>query len=469
MASCIRPLFLLATLLGFATGCAHKPDATRPAPASRVAATEETLGGVTPPGRVTAPGTPFARAHDATGFAPVLVVTTQVSHADLFIHRLDNRPPSYASVRRIHRGQEVFILPIALDFARAVSDGRTDLTYTLEIRRPDGAPDGSPVRAVLWQERAAALGQALYPATSVVFHAEPDDPAGAYVVTARVTDHLAGETRELVHTLLLDDAPVAVLPSDFDAKTWFNTYYLSPTPEYALAALPRLFLGLPADQRAAARPPLLGFYDQVLRDNVWLLPAFCARLAVAKPDEAYALSLVLGHHLRAAAACPVGVDPATWERLADFRTYAWPSDPERPLALASQIDTLWGRFYASGLYAPIERMLYSLSSHADLGATDQWQKRRADAGLDVDLSPASLAAAADPAVEITADTPPPDVLRDIVLRNAIWSLRGNSREHPLVRGYLDWTLRLGDMPDAEKILLARILRPEPAAPTALAR
>lgn len=457
-----RRLFLAASGLALVAGCAHRPENAGLSP--QYAAPTAQVG------RATAPGTPFARAETAVGFDPILIVTTQVSHADQFARALDPRLPDYAPVRQVRRGQQVFILPFARHFARAVADGRADITYELRIRRPDGTFDGEPISAVLCQTRVAAAGLALYPDTAVTFHAEPGDPAGAYVVTVRVTDHLAGETRELVHTLVVEDAvAVATLPADFDAKKWINTYYLAPTPEHALAAVPRLFLGLPADQRDSAMPPLLGFYDQLLRDNAWLLPAFCARLAEAGPDEAYALSLVLGHHLRTASAAPEGVDAATWERLADFRAYVWPSDPDRRLALAAQLDTLWGRFYASGLYAPLERMLSAFADLDDLGATERWQKQRAEAGLDIDLSPAALAYAADPAAEASADTPPPDVLRDIVLRNAIWSLRTNAGQHPLVRAYLDWTLRIGDMPDPQKVLLVRILRPEPAAPTALAR
>ena len=134
-----------------------------------------------------------------------------------------------------------------------------------------------------------------------------------------------------------------------------------------------------------------------------------------------------------------------------------------------RLDALWGRFYASGLYSPLERMLTALGHHADLGATDRWQKLRGESGQPMDLSPAALAAAADPRDGVAPDAPPPEVLRDIVLRTTIWSLRAQAREHPLVRAYLAWTLQLGDLPPTERALLGRILQPEPVAPAALAR
>lgn len=461
----VRRLLLAASLLGFAAGCAHRP----PAPMAETSLAPDpaiTRESALPPAtRVTEPGTPFTRLEPGSPFDPRLVVTTQVAHGDLFLHAFTQEGPRYLSAARLYRGQYAYLLPFATNYGVA-PDRRTDLTYEIDIRKADGSHDGTPFGAVLWQTPVSGPGLVLYPATTVNFHAEPDDPLGEYVITARITDHLTGETVAREHRLVLEDYAAPALPADFNAENWFNTYYQKPSPELALSVLPRLLLDVPADRRAAALPPVLGFYDQVLTDNAWLLPAFCARLAAADPDEAYALSLVLGHHLRASVAPPAGVDFASWVRLEDFRTHRWPSDPDAPLAQAAQLDALWGRFLASGLYTPVAGVLTSLANHADLGAADRWQKVRAEAGLPADLSPEGLAAAADPDFDAGEDAPPPDVLRDVLLRTAIWSLRGNASRHALVRSYLDWTLRVGDLPPAQKQLLSRILNPDTLAPAA---
>ena len=459
----VRCFLPALVLLGLATGCAHRPSvfpaaATGLTPAARPEAARPAAA------RISTPGTPFIRARPNEPFDPSFVVTTQVAHGDLFVHTLD-AGPRYLSASRLWRGQVAYLLPFAANYGLS-SDRRTDLTYEIAIRRPDGASDGAPFSAALWQDVVSGPGLVLYPATSVAFHAEAGDPAGDYVITARITDHLSGQTRELVHTLTVEAYVPPALPAGFDAQAWLKAYYQHPAPELALPALSPLFTRLPADQRTDALPLLLGFYDQILADNDWLLPAFCARLAAADPDEAYILSVLLGFHLRKAAAPPAGVDFASWVRLEDFRAYAWPSDPENPLAQAAQLDTLWGRFFASGLYAPVERILASLANHPDLGATDRWQKARAAAGMPVDLSPEALAID-DP--DFAALAPPSEVRRDVLLRTALWSLRGNSRQHPLLRSYLDWTLRVGDLPPAEKNLLQRVLAadPAPAAQAAL--
>lgn len=444
----LRSLPAFAALLGLLVGCTHRPSP--PARDHAPLATPATSPDAPPAARRSAPGTPFTRAQPAAAFAPLLVVTSQVAHDDLFLHLHPLAPdgPRYLTATRLHRGQRAFILPLARNYGLDPGS-RADLTFETEITRPDGKSDGRPLSSVLWQEAVPAPGITLYPATTIAFHAEPHDPLGPYRVTVRVHDHLAGESLELDHTFeLLDYAPPP-LPADFDANHWFHGYYLNPAPELALPALPLFFEKLPADKRAGAVPPLLGFYDQILRDNTWLLPAFASRLDTAPPDEAFALSLVLGFHLRAASSPPHGFAPSHWSRLADFRSHAWPSDPDAPLLHAAQLDALWGRFFASALYAPVRRLIEPLTHTADLGAAERWRQA---------MPPATPDAASPPAPDLDDPDTPPEIRREILLRTALWSLRSNARQHPLVRGYLEQSLRAGDLAPATRLLLERILR-----------
>lgn len=432
----LRVLFLLG-LLGAAVGCTHRPIPPTSASSAFSQSIKPASGAANEAStRLTARGTTFSRQQPGAPFAPTLVVTTQVAHGDLFPYAFGKTGPRYVPTKRLYRGQHAYLVPLAANYG-VTADRRSDITYDLTIRKPDGRHDGDTISAVLWQGSVGGPGFVLYPTTTLSYQAEPDDPAGDYLVTVRVTDHLAGETRELTHTFTLADYTAPDLPATFDPALWFNTYYQQPAPESALPALFPLFARLPADQRNAALPSLLGFYDQILVDNPWLLPAFATRLANADPDAAYPLSLVLGHHLRAAMESPAGIDFATWIRLEDFRTYAWPTDSEAPLAEASQLDALWGRFFASGLYAPVARILEALAYHADLGATERWQKK-ADA----------TAAFADA---------PPEVQRDLLLRSALWSLRSNARQHPLVHTYLKWSMTSGELSPGSSALLDRVL------------
>jgi hypothetical protein len=463
-----RRLLALALLLGLLPGCARLiPPSTQRSNTSPLAQKSEasSASGATaeaPVARRSIPGTPFTRANPAAKLDPRILVTTQVAHSDLFFHSPQNGGPRLLPANRLYRGQHAFILAFASNYARDAQN-RTDLTYRLIIRKPDGTTDGAPFDGVIWQEAVGTDGLVLFPASTITFWTEPTDPLGDYHFELRVHDHLSGDTIDLLKTATLVDYTPPALATEFDPNLWFNTYYQHPNPELALPALARLFEKLPSDKRQSALPPILGFYDQLLTDNTWLLPAFATRLTQAAPDEAYALSVVLGFHLRNTAAAPEGVPPAVWTRLTPFRTSPWPFDPATPFLIASQFDTLWGRFYASGLYAPISRLLEPLANSADLGAAQRWTAAHPAPLADTSANPEADATASPFPFDLDDPSTPDDIRREILLRTALWSLRANAAQHPLVQGYLDWTLRFGELPADTHSLLSRALAPAPAS------
>lgn len=448
---------LLLTLAGCAHRVAQEPASTssepQPAASLNPAATAPAPSATTTPvARVTVPGESFTRADPAKPLAPSLVVTTQVAYSDLFYASLLGVGPGFRQVKTLYRGQRAFVLPFAVNYAVA-SDGRTDLTFELSLLKANGAADGTPLHGVLYQGKVADPRQLFLPATLINYYAEPADPLGLCRLTARIHDHLGGDDLTLTETIVLADYTPPPLPAGLEVEPWLQGYYQSPAPELALPALAALFDQLTTARRNTALPTIIGFYDQVLNDNPWLLPAFTARLAAAEPNEAYALSVVLGFHLRNATQAPAGCTPEAFERIESFRTYAW-TNPDAAITEADQINCLWGRFFASGLYAPVSRLLEPLDAYADLGATARFNAAQASA-------PAADAAAVAPTE--TTETPPA-VFREQLLRGALWSLGDNAKRHPLVRAYLDLTLRNGKLAEMPRTLISRFLTPPAETP-----
>lgn len=448
-----RRLFT-ACLLLVSAGCAHRVtqapvapsepktvaslNPAAPAPAPSVT--------ITPVARVTVPGEAFTRADPAKPFAPSLVVTTQVAHLDLFYASLLGVGPGFRQVKTLYRGQRAYILPFAINYAVA-SDGSTDLTFELSLLKANGSADGTPLHGVLYQGKVAGPRQLFLPATLINYYAEPADPLGSCRLTARIHDHLGGDDLTLTETIVLVDYTPPPLPAGIEVEPWLQGYYQNPSPELALPALAALFDQLTIARRNTALPTIIGFYDQVLNDNPWLLPAFTARLAAAETNEAYALSVILGFHLRNAVKPPAGCAPDAWERIESFRTYTW-TNPDAPITEVDQINCLWGRFFASGLYAPVSRLLEPLNAFADLGATERFNAAQA------------IAFAADPAISPTESTEtPPAVFREQLLHSALLALGENAKRHPLVRAYLDLTLRNGKLAEMPRTLISRFLIP----------
>lgn len=108
-----RRFLALAALLGLAAGCAHRPTPSGPAAAASIAPLAPRPPAAThdseppPAARRSLPGTPFTRAQPAQPFSPLLVVTTQVAHDDIFLHVLAGSGPGYQPVRKLYHGQRV--------------------------------------------------------------------------------------------------------------------------------------------------------------------------------------------------------------------------------------------------------------------------------------------------------------------------------------------------------------------------
>jgi len=98
-----------------------------------------------------------------------------------------------------------------------------------------------------------------------------------------------------------------------------------------------------------------------------------------------------------------------------------------------QLDLYWGRFFASGGYRPISDIVAIVRNYLPYAKSLEDFKKLAD----------------------KPKAPPPDVVRGAILNAALWSLKSNAREHPLVRNYL---LSMSESPDTPADLKAMLIR-----------
>jgi hypothetical protein len=228
------------------------------------------------------------------------------------------------------------------------------------------------------------------------------------------------------------------LPDNFDANEWLARYYQRPEPRLALPALEALSHD-PAllHKGVDGLGTVLGFYGQVLVDNPWLLPWFKQWLLSSEGDERHLLALVFAHAER--------INPAmTADLIYSSKKAVAAASQELPRQTgapetSSQLDMLWGRFYAGGYFAPIQEMV------AVVG-TDLPYAGRLDAFRQLAHPPA---------------TPPPDVARSALLNATLWSLRLNANQHKLVRDYLRYLQETPDTPPPVKAALAEVLAWKP--------
>jgi hypothetical protein len=373
---------------------------------------------------------PFSVAH-ATMAKPLevtLVATTQYATHDFYTHTTDYTGPDLQNVTRIFSGQTVEIVLLAKNYEINAA-GRAAVLYDLDITYPDGRTQqaGKDLRLSLGPVPAANLFA--YASQTASFSTDPGDPLGNYTFTVSVHDRVAGGAA-LRKTTAVQVVPYAepALPADFKPGVWMSSYYLNPSPAQALPALFKISAILPKNN-TDAWPPVLGFYEEVLKANPWLTPVFLERLKNANETDRTLLLFILGYAWRH--------DPT----FASLSKGPWPDADNGELNDPMQVDLLWGRFFATGAFAPVERIASALHMHRFLGALDRLK-------------------ASTP----TATAPTPEVMRELVLKSAQWSLGRNARGHPLVLRYCAWMLAQKNPDLTFNSLLAATL-PEKTSPS----
>jgi len=358
-----------------------------------------------------------------------LVATTQYSTHDFYTHTLDHTGPDFHGVTRIFPGQGIELVLLAQNFA-VTADGKASLLYDLDITYPGGRTQSAGKDLKLSVGPVPDASLLAYASQTATYSTDPGDPLGNYTFTATVHDRAAGKT-VLRKTVTVEVVPYAEppLPPGFNPETWMTSYYLDPSPSLALPALFKIASILPKNN-PDSWPPVLGFYEQVLKANPWLAPVFQERLKNAGAADRNLLLFILGYAWRH--------DPT----FSSPNKGPWPDVDTGELNDPMQIDLLWGRFFATGAFAPLDRIAATLHMHRYLGALDKLK-------------------ASTPA----ATAPTPEVMKELVLKSSLWSLGRNARVHPLVLRYCEWILAQKNPDPTFNALLAAALPKPMSAPT----
>jgi hypothetical protein len=391
-----------------------------------------------------APKTTIHRADPTKPFEPVVIITKQPAYHDFYVHTLGDVAPEFQDVSTLWAGERVYIFVLAGNYAVSAAND-VNLTFDLTIRRPDRKKKNAGSNLIIYQGKMDDPQTVPFPEKTLEFSTDPGDPTGEYTLVVTVHDRIGGEKRVVKKILQVIPFASAEPPDDFSADDWMMNYYRLPRPELALPALRAMSEKILVDNEGAW-PPIIGFYGQLLANDPWLVPEFAEGMHQGTDHEMQAITRVLGYALRNASEPPAGVTPDDWAALAEARSEQWP-DPDATLTDPSQLDMLWGRFFATGTFAPVSRIASTLAYYPCLGQFDELKK-----------------SGQKPAVI------PPDVAKDLVLRSALWSLGSLAKQQPLVHNYGEWILARENLDSTSQLLLAKALGHEikddasPAAP-----
>lgn len=368
-----------------------------------------------------------APAGSPNGLQVLVLPTIQYAAEDIWTKTPNGRGPQFAAVGQVVRGQPVNILVSASQFTPG-PEGQVKVTYHVLFTRPDGTPGSRTGELDLISREGGGDPHSLHLAREqVTFIADPHDPLGTWQVVVEATDAIAGTTVRKEQPLIVagDESLQAPLPPETEPGRWLMNYHNQPVPQQLLAALKEVAEHPPAGAkpiRDAENGSWLGFFEQVLGDNPWLLPHLVARLGQAQGRERELLATSLAYAKRDEVSFFKTLPEPAREAFMPQRLQAWPAPTPEPLS-GAQLDVLWGRFFASGRYAPLRELVAVLSYYPYKDALAEYRKQ--------EKKPAQL---------------PVEAQKSAVFGAAAWSLRSNIQQDKVVRDYCEGMLRRQELP-----------------------
>lgn len=373
------------------------------------------------------------------GLKVMLFPTIQYAHEDIWTKTPSGRGPTFAVASRVVRGQDLHLVVTGALFATD-AEKQAEVNYRISSIRPDGSPGAVTGNLKFISGTVVGDPRLLRLATELsAWKFESDDPLGSWRLILEATDTVSGATvrNEQTITLCGDEMLQDALPADTDLGRWFMTYHTRPEPHELLAALQLLAEHPPTGakpRRDVENGVWLGFFEQVLADNPWLLPHAVARLEQSTGREQELLATSLAYARRDDRIFFETLSGNSREVFMRHRIQNWPTPSAEPTT-GTQLDVLWGRFFASGRFAPIRELVAVLAYHPYRAALDDFKK--------LETKPARV---------------PVEVKKSAVFGAVVWSLGSNIQRDKVVRDYCEGILLRKELSETEHGWLANIFR-----------
>ncbi len=337
------------------------------------------------------------------------------------------------STKTVFREQK-FILTIMLTDYSVDADGKANMIYDIEITRPDGKiyetiKDITAIGKKKVNPRLILLSE-----NNLKVFFESDKPLGQYDIKVTMKDLVNKEEKQLTGKIELTkyNSDTGIDSAD-KLDNWMQGYHLSPSPEKAIHAY-LFYANSEASEKESSFAPVFTYFLHVINNNKYLLP----HIVSIYPEQNLKTKIYLLYLLRYADYDAAdffskleGKEKEVYEGIKD-KPYG--RNPYDTIENASQLDMLWGEFFATGSIKPILRLIHVLEYRKYSGSLKKYK---------------------------TLEDPAPQDRKkaeyELIFQAAIWSLKGNCSQHELVHRYCIHVLQHGKLNDDAKSTLRYIL------------
>lgn len=338
--------------------------------------------------------------------------------------------PNLSTIRSAPKGEYFCILPIFKSYGTD-SNSTANITYDIEVVRPDGSIDVSLPGCIAHHDIAQPPN--LIPSQAVVRMCfDPEDPFGTYKINVTAYDHVSGQTNSAATSIEQEPFKVETL-SQKERERIFVEYPAHPNPSKAFAA----FLQTTHSFFNKENEPIwsaIWFYKTVFENNEYLIPHLLKLYPGSSPKQKKDIIMLLALLDKLDELPRLSSELRVFKRVVEAGRVP---NPYATITNGRQLDMLWAEYFATGRVKPIRQVLEALELVEYVGTLEKIK----NGGLDK----------ADPNVYRQG-------MLEAVFQSALWSLRSNCAQSPLVLHYCYGILEAEELEKPAQSCLALLLK-----------
>lgn len=366
----------------------------------------------------------------AEPFDFTLLVTRQDPSMDWWYAVPQGFEPQLSQVDDLHKQEYFRIIPIFENYKTDLG-GAASIVFDVKLTRPDGKVD-LHLEKLEGHIGLADVPEPL-PAQAVVNTCvEQDHPFGEFELEVVAIDNVGNQTNRQSRIITVVDFEVEKLHKE-EREKLFTSYATSPCPSQALAS----FLQTEQPFFNDEYEPIwsaIWFFKTVFENNEFLIPHLVNEYGFGTPKQKQDIIFLLTLLDETEKLPRLSTEMTRFKRLMEAGRIP---DPYDEITMPKQLDLLWAEFFATGTVKPIKQIVSSLELVESAGTLDQIKAGK--------LDPQELNVYREGMLEA-------------VFQSALWSLKNNCKNVPLVKQYCIGLLLSGELENSAASTLAMLLQ-----------
>ncbi len=357
-------------------------------------------------------------------FEILVVLTQQDFKMDWWFWVPSEYAPIVSTVTKVTKGEKFTILPLFMSYGKTTDD-EVNITYEVEILKPDKTIYHS-IKNIIGFKGKETNPNIIPSDRRLIVSFEPEDPYGEYTINISAYDHQLKQNIKKSKSIKLIDIDLSGIKTTSDK--FAHNYIINPKPSHVLVH----FLEYVGHYWEEGKEPDWGpiwFYKQIYTDNEFLIP-HTTNFFKIKADVQQKRDIILLFHLLGKTDL-LDVSDQFNDYLKRLEELQIPN-PYDKVTTGYQQDMLWSELFATSHIKPLRQIISSLQLFEYAGTIEKYENGELD---------------------MEHDKIQKNIMLEAVFKTAIWSIKSNCKQSPLILRYCMGLYDNGDLNEVERKML----------------